>query len=372
MKTVRLSPSRSVASAFGLGFLSLALISPSLGAQQQGSRRWIWISPEEVRQLPSSGRAWDLMVSDANQNLMNVDLGDQNNKHDSYMMAAGLVYLKLKETNHPSAESYRSRVQRACIAAIGTENNAADALAPCRQVCAVVIAANLIDWDDSAEKARFRDWVDDIRFKVFPDGRSITSTHEDRPNNWGTHAGASRLACAIYLKDWRTAFRCAQVLAGWLGNREAYHGFDYADLSWQADERAPVGVNPKGAVKEGYDIDGVLPDDQRRAGSFPDTWTEKTNYVYEALQGIVTMAAMLDHQNLEAWGWSDSAIRRAFAWLDRVHHQPLTDGINGSDDVWQGYLINHIYGTGFPEPASTSPGKAVGYTDWTTLNPSWP
>ena len=312
------------------------------------------------------------MLSDAGENLLAIDIGDQNNKVDSYMMAAGLVYMKLKESGNPSAEGYRSRVQAACLAAIGTENSAPDALGPCRQVSGVVIAANLIDWSDFAAEARFRDWVDDIRFEVFPDGRSITSTHEERPNNWGTHAGASRLACALYLGDETTAFRCAQVFAGWLGNRSMYADFSWGDLSWQADPRRPVGINPRGATIDGYNVDGVLPDDQRRSGPLPEDWSAKTAYTYEALQGVLAQAVMLDLHNLNVWDWSDKAILRAFQWLQDVHLQPITDGVNGSDDVWQGHLVNHVYGTRFPEPQTTNPGKAVGYTDWTRLNPNWP
>jgi hypothetical protein len=326
-----------------------------------------------VSALPASGPAWEQMRSDADRDLLSIDVGSQTDKSDSYMMAAGLVHQKLFQLGDPAAEEYRSRVQEACLAAMGTERSAENALGPCRQVAGVVIAANLIGWDDAAAEARFSEWVDEIRYAVFPDGRSITSVHEKRPNNWGTHAGASRLACALYVGDDATALRCAQVLEGWLGNRSAYSGFDWGDLSWQADERNPVGINPAGAVKEGYNVDGVLPDDQRRAGSFPGSWTKKSNYVYEAMQGIITQAVILDlHGREEVWQWSGRAILRVYHWLQDVHQQPITDEVNGSDDHWQGYLINHIYGTSFPEPRTTNAGKAAGYTDWTSLNPNWP
>ncbi len=333
---------------------------------------WIWISPEQIRRLPASGPAWDQMRADADQDLLSIDLGNQDDKTDSCMMAAALVHLRLRERGDPAAERYRSRVEAACLAAMGTEAHASDALAPCRQVCAVVIAANLIDWSDKAAEARFRSWVDAVRFERFADGRSITSTHEDRPNNWGTHAGASRLACSLYVHDWATARRCVSVLAGWLGNRSLYSGFEYSDRSWQDDEGRPVGINPRGAVKDGYDVDGVLPDDQRRAGPFPSGWSSKTNYVYEALQGVLAQAVMIDRGNFDVWNWGDQAIRRAFVWLEDVHQQPVTDGVNGTDDWWQSYLVNHIYGSRFPRSPTTNPGKAVGYTDWTTLDPSWP
>ena len=351
-------------------FVATPMAFPSSASPKE--EYWIWIRPSQVRDLPDSGPAWSQMLSDANENLLAIDIGDQGNQVDSYMMAAGLVYLKMKESRNPAAEYYRARVQQACLTAIGTENLAPDALGPSRQVCGVVIAANLIDWSDAAAEARFRDWVDDVRFMRFPDGRSITSTHEERPNNWGTHAGASRLACALYLGDKTTALRCAEVFAGWLGNRWMYTGFDWGDKSWQADPNRPVGINPRGAMINGYNVDGVLPDDQRRAGPLLTDWSTKTAYTYEALQGALAQAVMLDLHNLNAWEWSDKAILRAFVWLQDVHLQPITDSVNGSDDRWQGHLINHIYGTSFPAAQTTNPGKAIGYTDWTSLNPDWP
>ncbi len=351
---------------------AVLLALPSALPAQSGRRHWIWISPDQIARLPASGPAWEQMRADANENLLSVNVGDQNDKSDSYIMAAALVHAKLKSLGDPAAESYRARVQQACLAAIGTESNASTALGPSRQVSPIVIAADLIDWDHAGEKAAFRAWVDAVRFRRFPDGRSITSTHEDRPNNWGNHAGASRLACALYVQDWDAAVRCKEVFAGYLGDRSSYAGFRYGDSSWQEDESNPVGINPAGATKDGYDLDGVLPDDQRRSGGFPSGWNDKTNYVYEGLQGVLAQAVMIDRGGYLPWNWSNRAILRAYEWLHFVHNQPVTDSINGSDDYWQTYLVNHIYGTRFPEPSSTNPGKAVGYTDWTTLDPQWP
>ena len=73
-------------------------------------------------------------------------------------------------------------------------------------------------------------------------------------------------------------------------------GFEYGDLSWQADPTKPVGINPVGAKRDGHSIDGVLPDDQRRSGGFvwPPT---KENYVWEALQGAIAQAVISIGQN---------------------------------------------------------------------------
>ena len=352
--------------------LLVSLAPASLAAAPVGEKTWIWITPDEIRSLPRSGNAWDEMLEDARENLLAIDVSDDRNQSDSHMMAAALVYRRLKEAGDSGAEWYRARVEAACLAARGTELDAEDSLGPSRQVCAVVIAANLIDWSSPAAEAPFRAWVDAVRNHRFLDDRSITSTHEERANNWGTHAGASRLACALYLNDVDTAQRCVRVFSGWLGNKKAYDGFNWGELSWQADERRPAGINKAGATKDGRDVDGVLPDDQRRAGVFPEDWSLKSNYPYEALQGVLAQAVMIQRAYPTVWEWNDRAILRAFRWLDDEYDQPITDPLNGSDDSWQGYLVNRVYGSSFPTPSRTNPGKAIGYTDWTTLNAQWP
>src|SRR6185295_2047989 len=99
------------------------------------------------------------------------------------------------------------------------------------------------------------------------DGQTLRSTHERRPNNWGTHAGAARVAIALYLGDDAELARAATVFHGWLGDRAAYAGFEYGDVTWQCDPSKPVGINAS-CVKDGHDIGGALPDDMRRGASF--------------------------------------------------------------------------------------------------------
>jgi hypothetical protein len=136
-----------------------------------------------------------------------------------------------------------------------------------------------------------------------------------------------------------------------------YAGFKYGDLAWQADPSKPVGINPKGATKNGQSIDGVLPDDQRRAGGF--TWPpQQENYVWEGLQGAVVQAELLQRAGYDAWNWSDRALLRAVMWETNVARFPAQ-----GDDAWQIWLVNHAYGTTFPASAANS-GKNMGFTDW--------
>jgi len=106
-------------------------------------------------------------------------------------------------------------------------------------------------------------------------------------------------------------------------------------------------------------VDGVLPDDQRRSGCF--SWPPpKENYVYEGLQGALAQAIILSRQGYDVWNWRDKALLRAFQWLDQEARFPAT-----ADDSWQPHLVNFYYRTAFPAPIPSSPGKNVGWTDWT-------
>src|SRR5690606_5669006 len=131
---------------------------------------------------------------------------------------------------------------------------------------------------------------------------------------WGTHAGAARAAVAAYLNDSTEMARTAAVFKGWLGNRASYAGFSYGDTSWQANAATPVGVNPVGAMKSGVSIDGAIPDDMRRGASFqwPPTFTD---YPWEAMQGVLLQALILDHAGYDAFGWESNAILRASTFL---------------------------------------------------------
>jgi len=314
----------------------------------------IWIDATEIAALSASGASWNALLAEANRTPSAPDLSNQNDNTNITVLAKALVFAKTLTA------SYRTQVRALLEAAIDTEKGGRT-LALGRELAAYVIAADLIDlrtYDSTFDNNKFRPWLRRTLTETL-DGKTLQSTHEERPNNWGTHAGASRAAVAVYLGDTAELARTAQVFKGWLGDRSAYAGFSYGDLSWQCTSSAPVGVNPKDCVKSSHDIDGVLPDDQRRGGSF--TWPPpKENYVYEALQGAIVQAYILYRAGYDVFNWSDQAIKRAFVWLDEEANYPA-DG----DDTWQMPLVDYIYGTSYWTGGTTNYGKNMGWTDWT-------
>jgi hypothetical protein len=310
----------------------------------------IWTSAAELASKPMSGAAWQAVKAAADGSLGSPNIADQDSKHDTNTLAVALVYART------GLAPYRAKASAAILSAIGTEAGGRT-LALGRNLSGYVIAADLIDLRsyDPAGDSRFRAWLSSVR-RANLDGKTLISTHEDRPNNWGTHAGASRVAADVYLGDNADLARAILVYRGWLGDRGAYAGFDYGDLDWQSSPGAPVGINPAGATIAGHPVGGVLPDDQRRGGGF--SWPPpKENYIYEGLQGAIVTAEMLHRAGYPAYGYSNQAILRAYQWLHTEANFPAE-----GDDTWQMWIVNHRYGTAYP--AGDGVGKNMGYANW--------
>lgn len=311
----------------------------------------IWISAPELARLPTSGPAWEHLKEQADRSEGDPRLRNQDQNNNVLVLAKALVYARTGE------ESYREEVIENLMAAIGTEEGGRT-LALGRELVAYVIAADLINLPaDEEEDEEFRDWLRELLTKEL-DGSTLQQTQEERPNNWGTHAGASRAAVALYLQDDAELERTAVVFKGYLGDRSAYDDFIYGALHWQADPDNPVGINPKGAMKDGYVIDGAMPEEMRRGGDF--RWPpDETGYPWEALQGSLVQAEILCRAGYPTWEWEDRALLRAAEFLYGIGWVPE------GDDVWQPWLLNNVYGADYPSTITTRPGKNMGWTEWT-------
>jgi hypothetical protein len=326
--------------------LALALTVAQPAAAAQG----IWISAQELAQIPMTGKGWQALIAEANQATGTPDLSNQDDPTNVRVLAKGLAFAR--SGNH----KFRNEVIEAINAAMGTEAGGRT-LALGRELLAYVIAADLVGLPADVDQT-FRAYLRDVRNKDL-DGRTLIDTHEDRPNNWGCHAGATRLAIAVYLGDQADIERAAKVFKGYLGDRAAYASFTYGDLAWQADPAKPVGLNLRGATKNGHPLDGSLPEEMRRSGGF--VWPPpKENYAWEALQGAVAQGVILHRLGYDVWNWQDRALLRAFLWL----HQQASFPAEG-DDAWQTHLFNFYYGLSYPADEGAGPGKNIGWTGWT-------
>lgn len=340
-----------------------ALAWPHICQAQPTIPQGIWMDRAELLKLPTSGAAWSNLVKKTQAPCPVPNLSNQDDPANVCVMAKALVFAR---QGNPA---YRQQVVDAIWAVVNGGPYVGRALALGRELAAYVIAADLVDLKvhDPGLDADFRTTIKALLTTPTLDGPStLIECHERRPNNWGTHCGASRVAVAAYLGDLTQLARVAKVFKGWLGDRLSYSSFSYGELWWQCDPTKPVGINRAGCTREGHSIDGVLPEEQRRSatagGAF--TWPPpKENYAYGGLQGALVQAVILRRAGYDAFEWENRALLRAFQWLHTQAQFPAT-----GDDTWQPHIVNYYYShvpASFPAPIPSSPGKNVGWTDWT-------
>jgi hypothetical protein len=339
-------------------FCAIALISSLLPTNSvsgqsnvQSPYIGIWISASELANLPTNGTAWTALLNAANANPGSPDIQNQDSDNDVYVLAKALVFARTGDTK------YRSDVIANLQKAVGTEAGGRT-LALGRNLVSYVIAADLVNLPEANPSfdSTFRAWLRSTLTENL-EGDTLIRTHEERPNNWGTHAGASRAAVAWYLGDYNELNRTALIFRGWTGDRAAYRSFNYGELDWQCNPSAPVAVNPKGCSRNGVNLDGALPDELRRGGGFTDPPTY-TDYAWESLQGTIVQALILQRAGYPALDWSDRAVLRTAEYLYRIGWKAQ------GDDKWQPWLFNYAYGTTYATSAAGN-GKNMGWTDWT-------
>ncbi len=306
----------------------------------------------QIAGLPKSGAAWRSLKEAADSSAGTPNLSNQDSNNDVLVLAKALVYAKTK------IASYRSSVLTNLKAVVGTEVGGR-ALAAGRGIPAYVIAADLISlptWQPTFNTRTFRPWLKKLLTENL-DGDTLISTNNLRPENWGTHAGAARVAIDVYLGNKTDLAKAARVFHGLLGDRASYAGFNYGDdLSWQCNPSKPVGINPT-CTKSGENIDGAIPDEMRRGAAFqwPPT---STSYPWEMMQGAVLEAELLQRAGYPAWTWNSKALLRATKFLYRIGWPA------DSNDDWQPWLIDYRYGTTYRTAAPAHFGKNFGWTDW--------
>lgn len=308
----------------------------------------IWVDPARLRSLPMSGPGWEAIRQAADGKWDKPKLNNGDNDHDVQVLAGALYAARTGDND--MLEKVESELAEV------TGKRAKDILPLARNLLSYVVAADLIDY----RPPEFTSWLREV-LDAEADGRAgIVSLRESAmsdPSNHGTHARASVLAVALFTDDEELADTVADRFHDWLGRSS--EGFLWKELDWQSDPASPVGINPVGSRIDNLQVDGVLPEEQRRSGGF-EVPPPREGYVWEALQGAVATAEMLDRAGYPAWEWEDRALQRAFVWLYDVNDYPAE-----GDDTWQVWLVNRAYDTDFETTSPTRPGKNLGYTDWT-------
>ncbi len=312
----------------------------------------IWTSAAELDSIPTFGPAWQEVLRGANQDCANPNLSNQNDNTNVYVLAAGIVYARTGNA------LYQAKVITACEKLLQQGRPDSTSLAWARETGAYVMAADLVGYRTAA----FEEWLRQMaEIYVAVDKRTLRNVFAGRPNNWGSHAFASLCAIYRFLQD-TTALVAMRDY--WIrGITGPNPGFEYGtDLSWHADETNPRIINPKGATKEGVNIDGIVPDDMRRGSSFRDP-PKRTQYPWEFLQGQVTAARILERAGMPIWNSGDSAIYRVAYHLQIRLHNAYGRWAAEGDDEWVLPFLDKAYGTNWSssQPRLWRHGKNAGW-----------
>jgi hypothetical protein len=316
--------------------LLIILIIPLSGFGQIG----IWTSAEELAEKPMQGLPWDQLLSAADAaNPNGATVSDQNSNNNVEILAAAIVYART------GGESYKDKVIAACDKLVSEGKPADRTLAWARETGAYVLAADLVGYRPNELKVWLRAMAESY---VAEDNRTMIYMFQLRPNNWGTMGFGSLCAIYAFLQDTTSL---TQVRNYWIqsvtGPKPELLTYG-SDLSWHVDPQNLRLINPKGAVKEGLNIDGIIPDDMRRGSSFSNP-PVLTGYAWETLQGLVTGARILDRFGIPVWTISDSALNRAFHVIQVDWENKFGGWKAEDDDLWMLPYIDDVYGTNYSE-----------------------
>lgn len=309
----------------------------------------IWTSAAELANKPMTGAAWTTLLSDADADTSNPNASDQDDATNVRVLAAAIVYARNGDAK------YKSKVVAACQKVVGTEKGGRS-LAWGRETGAYAMAADLVGYRTPAFEAWLHN-VADVE-KCSELGITLREMFKKRPNNWGAMAFGSLTAIDRYLDD-KAALKAVRDY--WvLGVTGPNPGLKYdVDVSWHVNASDLRLINPKGATKQGIDIDGVIPDDMRRGASFTTGAPVFTGYPWEHLQGVLMAARVLERAGMPIWTVDDSAISRAATQL-----QLELGGawVATGDDRWQLAFLDQAYGTKWAGSANVwGAGKNTGF-----------
>jgi hypothetical protein len=320
----------------------------------------ILLSRAELMALPTSGPAWDaIMVQVENPSGGSYRLSTRDHSNMD-VLANALAGARLNNA------VYEAFVRDKIADMMAAPRKESDLLGTLRHLQTYVISADLIDLRsfDPALDARFRRWLAaEIRFEYSGGGGgSVISTHERKPNNFGTHAGASRIAAALYLDDAEELKAARDVWYGWATGDPDFVPEDrvWTGTDWQCSDSRPSGINREGCTRDGHSLDGVIPEDQERCGEYSwYSWPPcATNYIHGATDGMTLSFWMLARQGEDPWAWGDQAALRQMRWKYEVQ-QPPYEGFR-----WQIPVVEAAYGLDLPGNDPTATSTNFGYADW--------
>lgn len=317
----------------------------------------VWLDQSELMSRPTSGTAWNAVVSAANSvAATGHNLSDQNSSHDLPTLAAALVAARTGDA------TMRSRAVGALNNAKGTEAGARW-LAIGRNAGAYILAADILQIHDGP----IYDWLRNLSTRTLShnnSGAQITL----RQSAWASGSNASaqegfvHAALASYLDNEQELEWGWNAFRRYCGDRTSPHEISSNSDAWQEIPSDPVGIQNKGAVSaQGCNIDGAVSNDMSRGGN--NTCSPgSTQYPWVGLNGAVLAALVYHRAGYPAFSIVDKALLRAATYLKNLGGSNWYDADSRADAK---HIINVAYGVSYPVKSPVGASGLAGFTDWT-------
>jgi len=334
--------------------LSLNLYGGGVGGGPSSS---LWVTAQEIAALPSSGAAFDRLEAAALGAWGSPDLGGLESQHD-VLTLGGALYAQA--TGDATA---RAKVVTALEDVVASVAPLVTVLELARGLQSYVIAASIINYQDSAFRTQVATWVDQ-NLSGHSTANSLRETALRSANNWGGHSRATLAAAGLYLQNNGMVADAVKGHQEFIGT---YAGGSpemvWTTTDWHFDALDKAGVN---RLDSGV-FSGTIPEDWRRDLTFdPTTVTVLADlepvvatYLWEAMQGFAVTAVLLHNSGHVDLSEGDNALQRAADVLIATAHPAL------GDDRWLPYLFNQYLTGPYNTFGDVQDGKGMGWTDFT-------
>ena len=317
----------------------------------------LWIAPAELAALPTSGSAWSAVLAAAEGDLGPPDVADQDSSHDATTLACALAAART------GRDDLRTKALNALTSAIGTEAGARW-LAIGRNLGAYVIAADVL----GVRSGPIYEWLASFLTRTLEANNTdeqITVANWPTGSNASAQVGFVTAALCVYTGDFDRLATFWDGFRRYCGDRTSPIAETSNSDAWQVTPSDPVGIQDKGAVKNGCRLDGAIGNDMSRGGDdiCSPVWTQ---YPWVGLEGAVPAALVFARAGYPAWEVGGNAIRRAteYLWFLRQSSgdKEWFDGSRSNECI---FLVNRVYGTSFSCSLPVAGGRTFGYSDWT-------
>ena len=357
---------------------SWGAIGPITPTYRQGG---IWLTPNEIQQIPTNNDSWDDLVSYSTRPMNIVGeifctaggscSGDTDTT--AAMFARAIVGLRLN--NQARIQELRAelnRVPEAIDYAIDIREDLDEKWAQ-RNIALIAVSANLIDHRPPALISAL--WKA-IRHTRFEEGHTIEWHGLNQLPNKPSHGLWSLLTVAYLAEDWPTVNAAVKAHAKAMGepnwgglpndHRFVLTGSGKKD-DWQTlqpgGKSDPIAVMPSGTYYGSHGVGGLYLADQYRAGNGPEWPPSHTNYTWEGLAPHNAFAWAAHHIGYsDVFALGNYAILRSAVFAYSAFDGKSVWAATGND-AWQIAAImawaEPVFGSSLPASLKPEPNAQV-------------